>query len=55
MLNPEQSDDPSTWQPFTAKFKATQRSFTVMDVECSRLELKQIGEDGQVLDSFAIT
>jgi len=55
MLNPEQSDDPSTWQPFTAKFKATQRSFTVMDVESSRLELKQIGEDGQVLDSFAIT
>ena len=54
MLNPEQTNRQATWQPLTAKFIATQRSFTIMDVGADRLRLEQIGEFGEVLDSFTV-
>jgi acid phosphatase type 7 len=54
LYNPEQNDDPDTWQKFTDKFKSTEHSFTVADVDGKTLVVRQISADGKELDSFKI-
>ncbi|HEY9715483.1 MAG TPA: hypothetical protein V6C72_18560, partial [Chroococcales cyanobacterium] len=40
---------------FIDKFIGTTHSFTLCDVEGGRLSLKQISEDGKILDQFTIS
>ena len=55
LLNPEQTDRPESWQPFTEKYIANVHGFTVVDVRGSSLEVKHISAEGKVLDRFAVT
>jgi hypothetical protein len=55
LYNPEQNDDPDSWQKFTAKFVSTVHSLTVADVNGRTLTVRQVTADGQELDRFTIT
>lgn len=55
LYDPEQQKRPETWQKFTAKFVSEIHSFTVVDIEGGKLQLKQLSEDGDVLDQIRIT
>ncbi len=55
LYNPEQQDDPSSWQEFTCKFVSDRHSITVMDVQPSRLVVRQVDVDGQERDRFVVT
>jgi hypothetical protein len=54
LYNPEQQDDPASWQPFTHKFLSQVHSLTVADVDGPRLTIRQVAADGQELDKFTI-
>lgn len=55
LYNPEQNDDPDSWQKFTDKFISKVHSLTVVDVDGKALTIRQIAPDGQELDRFMIT
>jgi hypothetical protein len=55
LYNPEQTDDPSSWLEFTAKFQSKVHSLTVTDVDGRTAKFRQISQSGDVLDSFTIT
>src|SRR5262249_35145111 len=52
LYNPEQQDDPASWQPFTDKFISKIHSLTVADVDGATLTVRQISGAGQELDRF---
>jgi hypothetical protein len=54
LSNPEQTDKPATWQPFTKRYIADRYSFTLLDVGERDLRLRQIGADGSELDRITI-
>ena len=54
LYNPEQQDDPASWQPFTHKFLSQVHSLTVADVDGPRLTIRQVAADGRELDKFTI-
>jgi hypothetical protein len=55
LYNPEQQDDPDSWQKFTDKFISKVHSLTVADVEGKTLTVRQVGAEGQELDRFTVT
>jgi acid phosphatase type 7 len=55
LYNPEQQDNPSSWQEFTYKHVSKVHSLTVADVEGSRLTVRQLTADGDEVDRFVIT
>jgi predicted phosphodiesterase len=55
LYDPKQGDQPQSWQKFTAKFVSAIHSFTLVDIHGGDLVLKQMSEDGQVLDQIRIT
>jgi hypothetical protein len=55
LYNPEQQEDPDSWQKFTDKFVSKVHSLTVVDVDASTLTIQQITADGQELDRFIVT
>ncbi len=55
LYNPEQNDDPDSWQKFTDKFVSNVHSLTVADVEGKSLTIRQLTADGRELDRFTIT
>ncbi len=55
LYNPEQNDDPDSWQKFTDKFVSRVHSLTVADVDGKTLTIRQLAPDGQELDRFVIT
>jgi hypothetical protein len=55
LYNPEQQDDPGSWQSFTAKFVSKVHSLTVVDVEGKTLKVRQISATGEELDRFQLT
>jgi hypothetical protein len=55
LYNPEQNDDPDSWQKFTARFVSNVHSLTVADVDGSTLTLRQLSDDGRELDRVTIT
>jgi hypothetical protein len=55
LYNPEQTNDPDSWQKFTYHFFSTIHSLTVADVTEKKLTIHQIAEDGKELDKFVIT
>ena len=55
LYDPEQQDDPASWQPFTDKFVSKVHSLTIADVDGPRLTVRQVAADGQELDRFVVT
>ena len=55
LYNPEQQDQPQTWQSFTDKFVSKVHSFTVVDVDGKALTVRQVSESGAEVDSFRVT
>jgi predicted phosphodiesterase len=54
LYNPEQQNNPDSWQKFTDKFISTIHSFTVVDVKGKTLKLKQVDINGKVVDALEI-
>src|SRR6478736_2728819 len=55
LYNPEQNDDPDSWQKFTHKFVSNVHSLTIVDVDGKTLTLSQRAADGRELDKIKIT
>ena len=54
LYNPEQNNDPASWQEFTDKFISNVHSLTVADVKGKTLTIQQLSADGKELDRFKI-
>lgn len=54
LYDPEQQNDPGSWQKFTDKFISMIHSFSLLEMNGTNLKFSQIGIDGSVLDSFQI-
>jgi 3',5'-cyclic AMP phosphodiesterase CpdA len=55
LYNPEQQDDPGSWQEFTDKFSSKVHSLTVADVNGPTLTVRQLSVDGAEIDRFIVT
>jgi 3',5'-cyclic AMP phosphodiesterase CpdA len=55
LYNPEQNNDPDSWQKFTTKFYSNINSLTVVDMNDKTMTVRQLDVDGKELDSFKIT
>jgi acid phosphatase type 7 len=55
LYNPEQTDDPDSWQRFTEKFFSTVHSLTVADVDGKTITIRQVTADGKEVDRFSVT
>lgn len=55
LYDPEQQDDPASWQTFTHKFISKTSSFTQVDVEGARLVASQLDPAGVELDRFVLS
>jgi hypothetical protein len=53
--NPEQQDDPTSWQEFTFKHVSKVNSLTVADIDGSTLTIRQLTPNGDEVDRFMIT
>jgi 3',5'-cyclic AMP phosphodiesterase CpdA len=54
LYNQEQTQQPETWKPFTAKFISDTHSFTVLDMTAAKLTVRQISAQGEELDKFTV-
>ncbi len=54
LYNPEQQDDPASWQAFTYKHISKVHSLTVVDVEGRTLTVRQVTAEGDEVDRFMI-
>ncbi len=54
LYNPEQHDDPKSWQEFTHVFVSKINSVTVADVDGRKLTIRQIDADGKEADRFVV-
>ena len=55
LYNPEQQDDPDSWQKFTAKFVSVVHSLTVADVDGKTITVRQVTGEGREVDRFTVT
>jgi acid phosphatase type 7 len=55
LYNPEQQDDPASWQAFTYKHVSRVYSLTVADVDGATLTVRQLTPDGEEVDRFVIS
>jgi hypothetical protein len=55
LYNPEQQDDPASWQEFTFKHISKDHTLTVVEIDGPTLALRQLTVEGYEVDSFAIT
>ena len=55
LYTPEQTGKPESWQPFTLKLIADRFSFSVVDLDGTRLTFRQIAADGAEIDRFVVT
>ena len=55
LYNPEQQDDPASWQDFTLKHISKDHTFTVVEIDGPTLTLRQLTAEGYEVDSFVIT
>jgi hypothetical protein len=54
LYNPEQQDDPASWQEFTLKHVSKMHSLTVADVDGPSLTVRQLTAEGEEVDRFVI-
>lgn len=55
LYNPEQDDDPGSWQPYTYKLIARFHSLTVADLDAETLTVRQLDAEGRELDRFVVS
>jgi acid phosphatase type 7 len=55
LYNPEQQDDPASWQEFTYKHVSKVHSLTIAEIDGARLTIRQVTADGDEVDRFVIT
>ncbi len=55
LYNPEQQDNPASWQEFTYKHISRVFSFTVVDVDGPTVTVRQFTADGETVDAFSVT
>jgi hypothetical protein len=55
LYNPEQQDDPASWQEFTYKHVSKVFSLTLAEVDGSTLTVRQLTPDGEEVDRFVVT
>ena len=55
LYNPEQQDDPASWQEFTFKHVSKTHSLTVADLVGTTLTIRQLTPAGDEVDRFVIT
>lgn len=55
LYNPEQENDPDSWQKFTCKFFSTDHSLTFVESKGDTLAIKQIASNGKIVDEFKLT
>ncbi|MBI1787937.1 MAG: metallophosphoesterase [Acidobacteria bacterium] len=55
LYDPDQQDNPASWQPFTVKFISQLHSLTQVDVDAERLTVRQIDLNGREVDRFVVT
>lgn len=55
LYNPEQQDDPASWQEFTAKHISKHHTLSVVEIDAGTLTLRQLTADGYEADRFVIT
>jgi Calcineurin-like phosphoesterase len=55
LYDPEQQDDPASWQPFTYKHISKVHTLTVVDVDGSTATVRQLTADGVEVDRFVVT
>jgi predicted phosphodiesterase len=54
LYNPEQTNDPDSWQKFTTRFFSTAHSLSFVQVNGNNFKLQQISSEGKVVDTFEI-
>ena len=54
LYNPEQQDDPASWQAFTLNHISKIHSLTVADIDGSTLNIRQLSPTGEEVDRFTI-
>jgi hypothetical protein len=54
LYNPEQENDPDTWQKFTNKFISTVHSLTSAAINGNKLVIRQVDINGKLLDKFVV-
>ncbi len=54
LYNPEQQDDPASWQEFTFKHVSKVHSLTVADLDGRSLTIRQLTTEGDEVDRFVI-
>ncbi len=54
LYNPEQQNDPASWQTFTNKFVSQVHSLSVVAIDGKTLRMKQVSDTGETVDSFRI-
>lgn len=54
LYNPEQQDDPASWQEFTAKHISKHHTLSVVEIDAGALTLRQLTADGYEADRFTI-
>lgn len=55
LYNPEQNNDPDSWQKFTDKFVSNIHSLTIAEVDGKKLTVRQVTAEGKEIDQFIIT
>ncbi len=55
LYNPEQQDNPASWQEFTYNHISKIHSFTIVEVDGSTFTLSQVGVTGNEVDHIVIT
>ena len=55
LYNPEQNNDPDSWQKFTTVFRSNTHSLTIVDMDGKSMSVRQVDVDGNEIDSFKIT
>lgn len=55
LYNPEQNNDPDSWQKYTDKFVSNVHSLTIADVNGKTITIRQVTADGKEVDSFKVT
>jgi acid phosphatase type 7 len=55
LYNPEQQDDPGSWQDFTYKHVSKVFSLTVVDVDGPTVTIRQVTPEGEEVDHFTVT
>jgi hypothetical protein len=55
LYNPEQQDDPASWQEFTFKHISKDHTLTVVEIDGPKLELRQLTVEGYEVDRFVVS